>query len=353
MEGRPFVVVVTPLVLAFALSFAVAAVPLAADSPLGQSDKHPKFSSAIVRLVEASECLPQGVPLTEDMLYTIEPPMDAHVTSGLLQLDNLGRLQVYIHVSATDADPVSELSSLGAIIERQDDSGLLVQAKVHLKILPQIGLLEYVVSATLPKYGQTNVGSRLTQGDALLDFDDLRADLGVSGSGVTVGVISDGIFGLADAIVSGDLPATTLNRDADGNLESGFGQEPGAEGVALLEIVHDIAPGVLLRFANFSTSLEFNAAVDFLAANSDVVIDDIAWFGFAYDQSSSASLNTAAELNRSTNPIRGYYTSVGNQALRHYQATFVSSGTDGTSLVGLPAVFTSSLPAASPWTALL
>ena len=84
--------------------------------------------------------------------------------------------------------------------------------------------------------------------------------------------------------------------------------------------------------------MEFIAAVDFLAANSDVVIDDIAWFGFAYDQSSPVSSNTAAELNKSGNAIRGYYTSVGNYALRHYQETYVDSGTDGAPFAafGLP-----------------
>ena len=74
--------------------------------------------------------------------------------------------------------------------------------------------------------------------------------------------------------------------------------------------------------------------MDFLAANSDVVVDDIGFLGKPYDQSSDVSANTAAELNKPTNPIRGYYTSVGNQALRHYQETYVSSGTDGAPFVG-------------------
>lgn len=168
----------------------------------------------------------------------------------------------------------------------------------------------------------------------MLDFDDLRSQLAVTGAGVTVGVISDGIFGLADAIASGDLPATTLTRDganklvsttggiistslrADGDLEGGLGgAATGAEGTAILEIVHDIAPGAQLRFANFSTDLEFIAAVDFLAANSDVVIDDISFTGKPYDQSSDVSTNTAAELNNPSNPIRGYFTSAENAAL--------------------------------------
>ena len=187
----------------------------------------------------------------------------------------------------------------------------------------------------------------------MLDFDDLRAQLAVTGAGVTVGVISDGIFGLADAIASGDLPATTLTRDganklvsttggiistslrADGDLEGGLGgAATGAEGTAILEIVHDIAPGAQLRFANFSTDLEFIAAVDFLAANSDVVIDDISFTGKPYDQSSDVSTNTAGELNNPSNPIRGYFTSAENAALKHYQETYVDSGADGVFLGG-------------------
>ena len=266
-------------------------------------------------------------------------------------------MQAYIRVSATDADIPGALSSLGVIIERQDDSGSLFQVRVPVKSLPQVAAFDFVVSVTLPKYGRVNVGSKLTEGDALLDFDDVRSSLDVSGSGVTVGVISDGIFGLADAIASGDLPATSFNRDggklvsttggvigtsfrADDDLEGGLGgNATGAEGTAILEIVHDIAPGAQLRFANFSTDLEFIAAVNFLASNSDVVIDDIGFFLKPYGQTSNVSTNTATELNRSSNPIRGYYTSVGNQALRHYQETYVSSGTDSASIVGIGGAF--------------
>ena len=153
-----------------------------------------------------------------------------------------------------------------------------------------------------------------------------------------MGVISDGIAGLQSAVSSGDLPPTTLSRDGtgklmstsggiiatsfrgDGDLETGLNGSVGAEGTAILEIVHDIAPGAQLRFANFLTELDFIAAVDFLAANSDVVIDDIGFAGVPYDQTSSVS------SNRPSNRIRGYYTSVGNQALQHYEETFVSDG---------------------------
>ena len=172
-----------------------------------------------------------------------------------------------------------------------------------------------------------------------MGFDAVRSTYGVSGVGVTIGVISDGIFGLGDAVTSGDLPATTLNRDgggtlvstsggviaisfrADGDLEGGLGGGTGAEGTAILEIVHDIAPGAQLRFANFQTELEFMAAVDFLAANSDVVIDDIGFegSGCAISRASASMMTealkgkTAAEARQIFDAFRQMLTNPGEE----------------------------------------
>lgn len=322
-------------------------------SPPPPNPKHPKFASSIAHLLNATQRIPDGVPLTNAVVHASGPPVDAYIDAGLMRLDHAGRVQVYIRVTAAGDSISSELNALGAILEMQSEAGDLVQARIPIRKLPELARLPYVKSVTLPDYGYPSVGSKLTEGDALLDFDDLRATLGVDGSGVVVGVISDGIFGLSNAIASGDLPATTLNRDgtgkltsttggviahsfrADQNLEGGLGgQTTGAEGTAMLEIVHDIAPAAQLRFANFTTSLEFMAAVDFLAANSDVVVDDIAFFAVPYDQTSDVSTNTATELNKASNPIRGYFNAVGNQAMRHYQENYVSSGIDGAPFTG-------------------
>ncbi len=64
----------------------------------------------------------------------------------------------------------------------------------------------------------------------------------------------------------------------------------------MLEIVHDLAPGAQLYFANAGdgTSLSFEQAVNFLAANTDVVVDDISFLGSVpYDGTSAVSTNTA------------------------------------------------------------
>lgn len=355
---------IVAMCLAAALSAAVSGQAFAADppdvpkAPLTAAGVPPEpvqkpvgLSSAIALLLHAAQAVPDGTGVTEASLAAADSGISAYIDTGLVRLDGEGRVQVYIRVSRAGADVLGGLESMGAAIERLDESGTLVQATVPVLRLSQLADLEYVTVITAPNYGHVNAGAALTQGDAILGFDDLRATLGVTGAGVTVGVISDGIFGLATALASGDLPPTTLNRvggrlvsttggliatsfRADGNLEGGLGVPTGAEGTAILEIVHDIAPGAQLRFANFSTDLDFIAAVDFLAANSDVVIDDIGFYGLPYDQTSNVSSNTAAELNRTANPIRGYYTSVGNQAQRHYQELYVESGIDGLPLVG-------------------
>ena len=315
--------------------------------------KHPKFTTSIALAAAAVSDASVAATMGVDALASAYPEVQAYFDTGLLRLDSRERLQVYIRVESVTQGVRDALTELGVVLEREDEAGRTVQASVPLGELNALAGLDFVEAVTPPSYGRVNVGSKLTQGDNLLDFDVIRAAQGIDGTGVTVGVISDGIAGLATAIAAGDLPATTLVRvggtlvstgggviatsfRADGDLEGGLGGpgSVGPEGTAMLEIVHDIAPGAQLRFANFNTDLEFIAAVDYLAANSDVVVDDIGFNLSPYDQTSDVSTNTTDELNRDTNPIRGYYNAVGNEAQRHYQELYVNSGVDGTAIVG-------------------
>ena len=338
--------------LALALIAALAAAALglvtasAADHEPSSAKPASKLSGPLVVLLEAFEYAPAAPADYAAALAEPSSPSAAYLAAGIVRVTGTG-VQTYIHVAATDDPLRTALTALGVVIERESEDGGIVQAHVPLSVLAQVADVAGVQSVTPPVYGFSNAGSALTAGDAILSFDDLRAAQGVDGSGVTVGVISDGITGLLTAVGSGDLPATFETRDgggkltataggvistsfrADGDLEAGLGADPGAEGTAILEIIHDIAPGAQLRFANFSTTLEFMAAVDFLASVSDVVIDDIGFFGRPTDQSSDVSTNTAAALTAAGNPIRAYATSVGNQANKHYEGTYIDSGADG------------------------
>src|SRR5207249_3668681 len=95
----------------------------------------------------------------------------------------------------------------------------------------------------------TRVGAVTTEGDAASRADALRAQ-GLDGTGVVVGVISDGIDSLTDAQATNDLPDVQVPNDL--RCQKGAGDE----GTALLEIVHDLAPGAKLLFSGPSSRQE-------------------------------------------------------------------------------------------------
>ena len=107
----------------------------------------------------------------------------------------------------------------------------IIQAWIPYNKIDEAAQLPFVKRITPPSYGTPRVGSKTTEGDSILRADELRA-LGFDGSGVKVGVISDGIDNIAAAQGTNDLPASVTTQTFAGS---------GDEGTAMLEIVHAIA----------------------------------------------------------------------------------------------------------------
>jgi Subtilase family len=117
----------------------------------------------------------------------------------------------------------------------------------------------------------TGVGSRSSEGDATHRASTARGAFNVDGTGVKIGVLSDGVTNLAASQASGDLgPVTVLPGQAGA----------GDEGTAMLEIIHDVAPGAQLFFATaFSGITSFAQNIRALrAAGCDIIVDDIFYF---------------------------------------------------------------------------
>ncbi len=114
-----------------------------------------------------------------------------------------------------------------------------------------------------------------TEGDVAHATDLARVNFGIDGTGVQVGAMSDSVDALASLQASGDLPASvTVLPGQSGNPGS-------SEGTALMEIVHDMAPGAELFFA---TGLGGEAQMaqnilDLAAAGCDVIVDDVLYLG--------------------------------------------------------------------------
>ena len=289
-----------------------------------------------------------------------------------LRMNASNEVQVYVLMDAVTEANLQQLAAVGVTVEITDAARRRVQARVPTTRLQAVAALPFVTFVRLPSYAVRRIGSVTTEGDAILHASTVRSLLSLDGTGVRVGVLSDGIKGVfasnctscagasGGPIATADLPAATGTRSGSGVLTSSSGgiigrsfqanndleglppaspvcgfAGAGAEGTALLEIVHDLAPAAQLSFANADTDLAFNQAVNYLASINDVVVDDLGFYGDANDGTSSVSQNTAAALNNASNPIRAYVTSVGNSADEHYYGTYTASSVDGTSFGGI------------------
>ena len=111
----------------------------------------------------------------------------------------------------------------------------------------------------------------ISEGVTAHRVDSARSTYGVDGTGIGIGVISNGVRTLADRQASGDVPqhVTVLPGQAGS----------GDEGTAMLEIVHDLAPGADLYFATgFGGQAQFAANIEALCdAGANVIVDDIGY----------------------------------------------------------------------------
>jgi VCBS repeat-containing protein len=157
-----------------------------------------------------------------------------------------------------------------------------------------------------------------------------ESGLSVNGSGIRVGVLSDSFNDLGGAAAdeaNGALPPAA-EIDVIKDLASGGTDE----GRAMMQIIHDIAPGASLAFYTaFDSEQDFaNGILALAAAGCKVIVDDVSYFDEPFFQNGVvAQAIQTVEAEGVT-----YVTAAGNDASDAYQAAWAPiSGTfDGTKL---------------------
>ena len=225
-----------------------------------------------------------------------------------------GKLQVYVDCSPLGAEQLAALEQAGVTIDGVEPARGRVRGSVDPAALDGIAAFSWVHAVRPVDRAVVRAGGTTTEGDAAARADLVRAQ-GLDGSGVVVGVISDGIDSLRDAQQSGDLPDVTV---PDGGCRRGSGDE----GTALLEIVHDVAPGAQLLFAGPADSLEMVDAVECLvAAGADVIVDDLGFFGEPYFEDGPVAEAVRGAVKAGVS----YHSSAGNEAEEHLEQDFVAT----------------------------
>ena len=152
-----------------------------------------------------------------------------------------------------------------------------------------------------------------SEGDVAHQANVARQTYNVDGTGIGIGVISDGVETLADQQATGDVPAPVLvlpgQEGGSFPLACG-GRSSGTEGTAMLEIVHDLAPGAELFFADggggpaqMAQNIE-----NLCAAGANIIVDDIGYLGAsAFQDDVISQAISAASANGCY-----YFSSAGN-----------------------------------------
>ncbi|MBS0321919.1 MAG: S8 family serine peptidase [Proteobacteria bacterium] len=220
-----------------------------------------------------------------------------------------------------------------------------------------------------------NSGSVNSQGDYAHRAQNARAAFGVDGTGIRIGVLSDSfnnLGGADDDVINGDLPGpgnpngytTPVTLIGSGDCLQSFCAD---EGRAMLQIVHDLAPGATLYFATaFNSDVDFANNIRALAGLSvtappdgiatpgcDIIIDDVSYSNESglHDGQPAPSDASLALITQAVNDVTAagvlYFSSAANSGNKY----FGTSGTWEGDYVGgtLPTVLSSAGASALIW----
>ena len=188
-----------------------------------------------------------------------------------------------------------------------------------------------------PALAATRVGLTTTQGDHSMRSDLARSQFGVDGSGVRVGVLSDSFDCAPGPFASGQNFTRAGQDTVNGDLPLGVrvladlhmvpDSECTDEGRAMMQIVHDVAPGASLSFSTALTGEEDFAAGILALANdgAKVIVDDVEYF----DEPMFEDGVVADAVDQVVGRGVAYFSAAGNEGRQSYQSAFRSSGRKG------------------------
>ena len=191
--------------------------------------------------------------------------------------DANGQVDVEIRTTSITAGPsfkhvAAAVAKAGGTVLYGSETSPTVRALVPIDQLEGLaGLAEIAaIKPTAPFRTHGSAGAAATAGEVAHRVQDARHFFGVTGAGVKIGVLSDSVDYLEQSQASGDLPY-------DVTVLYGESGKPGrGEGTAMLEIIHDLAPGAKLFFATASGGAShFADNIRALrAAGCDIIVDD-------------------------------------------------------------------------------
>ncbi|MEN8159794.1 MAG: S8 family serine peptidase [Myxococcota bacterium] len=323
--------------LAFAW-LAAAVITLAAGEVRAQPAPLAPGLAAQIRALQQEKAArsPAQRKVGSQLLYEARMQRGLPVAPGVTRLhtgvgvDAAGRTLVDLRAEPTKRLR-AEIAALGGEIQSEVPSAGAFRVWLPLDAVEDLAASPDVIGIHPAGRAMTRA-TNVSEGDVAHRADEARSTYGVDGTGITIGVLSDGVDSLASLQASGDLPAgvtvITVNVNGQDVLQDGSG----SEGTAMLEIVTDLAPGANLLFATaFNSQASFAANILALrTAGADVIVDDVAYFaeGMLQDDDVAAAVDSVVADGAL------YFSAAGNEGNLNdgtagvWEGDFVDSGED-------------------------
>lgn len=284
------------------------------------------FISIYANLAFSASLIPFDILKSENKVSTKLSPrlLDSNLGEINLRMrdldsvSNIPRDMISIDAVAkfNTIDLLEQLQVLG--LKHGETNGLMVSGSLPVVSLPRADALPGLSSLrkTLMLYQS---GGIITEGDSAMQADKARTQFELDGSGVTIGIISDSYNCLngetrdkTEAEIPADAYALEELRDCTAATD---------EGRALMQIIHDIAPGAKLIFhsGGNGTANTANGILEFAETlQVDIIIDDFRSLYAPFFQYGviAQAVNRAVELGVS------YISAAGNNARNSYSQDF-------------------------------
>ena len=235
--------------------------------------------------------------------------------------------QAYVDIKGDVSESLTNaITAAGGTVLYKSERFGVVNATLPISAILPLAERADVRRISGPSRAKTSIGALTSQGYVTHEANK-AVSLGYNGSGVTVGVLSDSALParVSALIASGDLPTNTQVLPGQQGPSNGSN-----EGTAMMEIVHDIAPGASIKFATaFTSEVSFaDNIIALAAAGCKVIVDDVAYF----DEGAFQDGIVAQAVNQVTAAGITYLSSAGNNGSltkntsTTYEADFVDGG---------------------------